>query len=87
MDTWTEIVYDDRSYRLIYGDGESEDFVLIDASGSNALVATQVLSEPGAPAGTDAQVSLAWALPLPLVAATIARILDEAEMKEVTEAG
>ncbi|MCJ7550486.1 MAG: histidine kinase [Anaerolineae bacterium] len=87
MDTWTEIVYDDRSYRLLYGDSESEDFILLDASGGTALVATQVLREPGVPRGTDAQVSLAWALPLPLVAIAIARILDEAEMKEVTEAG
>ncbi len=99
MDTWTEIVYDDRSYRLIYGDSESEDFVLLDASGSTILVATQLLRDasipggvsaplgPGTPQGAHAQILLSRNLPLPLVAIAIARILDEAEMKEVTEAG
>jgi len=99
MATWTEIVYDDRSYRLIYGDSESEDFVLLDASGSIALVATQLLRDAnipggagaphglGTPQGAHAQILLSRALPLPLVAIAVARILDEAEMKEVTEAG
>jgi len=98
MDTWTEIVYDDRSYRLVYGDSESEDFALLDASGSTALVATRPLRDAsipggvgaprgaGTPQGDDAQISLSRNLPLPLVAIAIARILDEAEMKEVTEA-
>jgi NarL family two-component system sensor histidine kinase LiaS len=83
MDTWTEIVYDDLSYRLVYGDSESEDFLLLDAGGSTALVATQVLRG----AGTFRGVGGSRNLPLPLVAIAIARILDEAEMKEVTEAG
>ena len=87
MDTWTEIVYDDRSYRLIYGDSEPEDFMLLDASGDTAVVATQILRGAGIPKGTDAQILLSRALPLPLVAIAVARILDEAEMKEVTESG
>jgi signal transduction histidine kinase len=90
MDTWTEIVYDDRAYRLIYGDSESEDFVLLDPGGSTALVATQLLrgdpQDAGTPQGDDARILLSRALPLPLVAIAIARILGEAEMKEVTEA-
>lgn len=91
MDTWTEIVYDDRSYRLIYGDSGPEDFRLLDASGSTALVATQVLPGvstprgPAVPKSAETQILLSCSLPLPLVAAAVARILDEAEMKEVTE--
>ncbi|MCD6287011.1 MAG: sensor histidine kinase [Anaerolineae bacterium] len=91
MDTWTEIVYDDGSYRLVYGDSKSEDSVLLDASGSAVLVASHVLRAPTTAQGSGiatragAQILLSRALPLPLVAMAIARILDEAEMKEVTE--
>jgi len=86
MDMWTEIVYDSRTYQLEYGEDDGDDFVLEDAGGGTVLVATQVLREHGTPRGTDALITLNRDLPVTLVAITVARILDEAEMKEVIEA-
>jgi len=86
MDTWTEIVYDGRVYQLEYGEDDGDNFVLCDAGGGTVLAARQVLREPGASGSADALITLTRDLPVTLVAIAIGRILDEAEMKEVTDA-
>jgi two-component sensor histidine kinase len=73
LDMWTEIVYADRSYRLAYHDDVPSGFLLRENGGDPLLE-----SAPQTGAGGVAVVTVLRALPLPLVIATVARILEEA---------
>jgi len=68
MDTWSEIVYDGRGYRLSYVKGRPRNCVLADEAGEELLCAT---------AGVPCQIELRRALPLPLLAMAALRIVDE----------
>ncbi len=74
MDTWTEVVYDDRSYRLQYKDDGSGGYILRDGNGRCVLEAQ------------DARITLMGALPLPLLAMLIARIIDESSVRRAVQA-
>jgi signal transduction histidine kinase len=69
MNTWSEIIYDDRGYRLAYTKGDTGcSFTLFDESGQAFLC----LNSNG-----TYQLTVYRALPLPLLLMTTARILDE----------
>lgn len=78
MHTWSEIVYDGRGYCLAYAKGDGKDgahirsgactYVLTDEYGQDLLCFED---------GDPYQISLARAIPLPLLAMVTARILDE----------
>lgn len=85
MDTWTEIIYDDRIYRLTYGERAAGDFVLLDDQGAPVLSTQPNGREAVTPRGQVADVTLHTHLPLPLVAIVIARIVDEAAVRQATE--
>ncbi len=70
MDTWTELVYDDRSYRLHYkDDGSGETTELRDGVDRPVLEAQ------------DGRITLLAALPLPLIAMVATRIIDESAIE------
>lgn len=69
MDTWTELVYDDRSYRLHYKDDGSGGYELRDGADRPVLEAQ------------DGRITLLTALPLPLIAMVAARIIDESAVR------
>lgn len=68
MNTWSEIIYDGRGYRLAYAKGGAHTFTLADENGQ------ELLSFKGNGAQ---QIALHRALPLPLLAMVTARIIDE----------
>ncbi len=68
LDTWNEIIYDGRGYRLAYVKDKPNARILEDESGDECL------SIEG---GKVAQVELRRALPLPLLVMVTMRILDE----------
>ncbi|MFN2284943.1 MAG: ATP-binding protein [Anaerolineae bacterium] len=69
MNTWSEIVYDARGYRLAYTKGDTGcSFTLTDEAGQELLCFKND--------GTH-QITVYHALPLPLLLMTTARILDE----------
>ncbi|MCU0521000.1 MAG: sensor histidine kinase [Anaerolineae bacterium] len=74
MDMWTEVVYDDRSYRLHYKDDSSGGYVLRDGSDRPVMDAQ------------DDRITLMGALPLPLLAMVIARIIDESTVRRAVQA-
>jgi two-component system, NarL family, sensor histidine kinase LiaS len=69
MNTWSEIIFDNRGYRLAYTKGESGcAFTLSDEAGQDLLC----FKNDG-----GNQIMLYHALPLPLLVMTTARIIDE----------
>jgi len=69
MNTWSEIIYDDRGYRLAYTKGDTGcSFKLVDESGQELLCFN---------GNGTYQITIYRALPLPLLLMTTARIIDE----------
>ena len=68
LNTWSELVYDGRGYRLSSVRGQPGRYVLVDETGD------QVLLIQG---GTSPQVELRRALPLPLLVMAAMRVVDE----------
>lgn len=69
MNTWSEIVYDNRGYRLAYNKSETGcSFILSDEAGQELFCC----KNDGA-----LQITVYRALPLPLLLMTMARIIDE----------
>jgi hypothetical protein len=70
LDTWTEIVYDGRGYRMSYvkDEGRPDTRVLVDEGGDEYLFVE---------GGRTPQVELLRPLPLPLLLMAATRILDE----------
>jgi hypothetical protein len=69
LNTWSEMIYDGRGYRLSHVRGQPGCCVLADEANDEALRAV---------AGAPMRVELRRALPLPLLVMAIVRILDEA---------
>jgi len=69
LNTWSEIVYDGRGYRLSYAKGHPGRCVLVDEAGDEVLFVKD---------GDSLQIELRRALPLPLLAMVAMRIVDEA---------
>jgi signal transduction histidine kinase len=76
MNTWSEIVYDGRGYRLTYVKGHPCDCVLEDQVGEELLGVTR---------GACHQIELRRALPLPLLVMVSLRVVNE--MFSATGAG
>ena len=68
LNTWSEIVYDGRGYRLSYVKGHPGRCVLVDEAGDEVLFVKD---------GDSLQIELRRALPLPLLAMVAMRIVDE----------
>jgi signal transduction histidine kinase len=68
LNTWTEIVYDGRGYRLSYDRNRPSDLVLVDEAGDKWL------SIKG---GDGSQIAVHQTLPLPLLVMVAMRVLDE----------
>jgi len=68
LNTWSELVYDGRGYRLSSVRGQPGRYVLVDETGD------QVLLIQG---GTSPQIELRRALPLPLLVMAAMRVVDE----------
>jgi hypothetical protein len=68
LNTWSEIVYDGRGYRLSHVRGQPGCYVLADEAGDDALLAT---------VGAKTRIELRRALPLPLLVMVTMRIADE----------
>ena len=68
MNTWSEIIYDGRGYRLAYVKGHPGDCILEDQVGEELLCAE---------GGALHQTKLRRALPLPLLVMVSLRIVDE----------
>jgi len=68
LDTWSEIVYDGRGYRLSYCKDHPGLCILADEAGQELLVAQ---------GGASLQIGLRQALPLPLLVLVAVRLLDE----------
>jgi len=68
LNTWSELVYDGRGYRLSSVRGQPGRYVLVDETGD------QVLLIQG---GASPQVELRRALPLPLLVMAAMRVVDE----------
>jgi two-component system, NarL family, sensor histidine kinase LiaS len=68
LNTWSEIVYGGRGYRLYYAKGQPGHSVLVDEAGGELLLA-QV--------GDPLQIELRRALPLPLLVMVAVRVADE----------
>ena len=68
LNTWSELVYDGRGYRLSSVRGQPGRYVLVDETGD------EVLSIQG---GTSPQIELRRALPLPLLVMAAMRVVDE----------
>jgi signal transduction histidine kinase len=73
LDTWTEIVYAGRLYLVNYRDDVPGGFDLREQAGDSLLA-----SAPQTGPGATATVTVLRELPLPLVIAAVARILEEA---------
>ena len=70
LNTWSEIVYDGRGYRLSYVKGQPGRCVLADEVGDELLTAMS---------GELAQIELHRPLPLPLLVMVAMRIVDESQ--------
>ena len=70
LNTWSEIVYDGRGYRLSYVKGRPACCVLVDEVGDELLTAE---------GGGLLQIELRRALPLPLLVMVVVRIVDESQ--------
>jgi len=68
LNTWSEIVYDGRGYRLSYVKGQPGCCVLVDEVGDELLTAV---------GGASPQIELHRPLPLPLLVMVTMRIVDE----------
>jgi two-component sensor histidine kinase len=68
LNTWSEIVYGGRGYRLSYVKGQPGHVVLVDEVGGELLLAQ---------GGDSPQIELRRALPLPLLVMVAARVADE----------
>jgi hypothetical protein len=68
LNTWSEIVYDGRGYRLSYVKGHPGRCVLVDEVGDELLTAVS---------GDSPQIELHRPLPLPLLVMVTMRIMDE----------
>jgi signal transduction histidine kinase len=68
LNTWTEIVYDGRGYRLSYDRNRSSDLVLADEIGDEWLSIRD---------GDGSQIAVRQTLPLPLLVIVAMRVLDE----------
>jgi signal transduction histidine kinase len=68
LNTWTEVVYDGRGYRMSYVKGRPGSYVLADEGGDDLLTVE---------GGDTLQIDLHRALPLILLLMVIARIVDE----------
>jgi len=68
LNTWTEIVYDGRGYRLSYVKDVPENRVLLDEAGDECL---------SAEGGDSPRFTLSRALPLPLLVMVAMRVSDE----------
>jgi len=68
LNTWSELVYDGRGYRLSFVRGQPGRYVLVDETGDQALLIQ---------GGTSPQVELRRALPLPLLVMAAMRVVDE----------
>ncbi len=68
LNTWSEIVYDGRGYRLSYVKGQPGRCVLVDEVGDELLF----VEDGGSP-----QIEMRRALPLPLLVMVTMRIVDE----------
>jgi signal transduction histidine kinase len=71
LNTWSEIVYDGRGYRLAYAKGQAGRYVLADAEGDELLTAE------GEARLQRLQIELHRALPLQLLVMVAMRIVDE----------
>jgi len=71
LNTWREIIYDGRGYRLINAKGPSGCCALIDEASEEAFVAD---------GGDQPQIILRRALPLPLLVLTAMCLVDEAAL-------
>jgi len=67
LNTWTEIVYDGRGYRLSHVKDRPGSLVLVDEAGNEALFIA---------GGASPQIELRRALPLPLLAMAAMRIVE-----------
>lgn len=70
LNTWSEIVYDGRGYRLSYVKGQPGRCVLVDEVGDELLF----VEDGGSP-----RIELRRPLPLPLLVMTAMRIVDESQ--------
>ena len=68
LNTWSELVYDGRGYRLSFVRGQPGRYVLVDETGDQALLIQ---------GGTSPQIELRRALPLPLLVMAAMRVVDE----------
>ena len=68
LNTWSEIVYGGRGYRMSYVKGQPGQSVLVDEAGGELLLAQ---------GGDLIQIELRRALPLPLLVMVVIRILNE----------
>ena len=68
LNTWSELVYDGRGYRLSSVKGQPGRYVLVDETGDEVLLIQ---------GGTSPQVELRRALPLPLLVMAAMRVVDE----------
>jgi hypothetical protein len=68
LNTWSEIVYDGRGYRLSHVKDVPEDRVLVDEAGDECLSVS---------GGEPPQITLHRALPLSLLVMVTMRVLDE----------
>jgi signal transduction histidine kinase len=75
LDTWNEIIYDGRGYRLSYVKDRPDTRVLLDDTGDECL---------SVESGRVPQVKLRRALPLPLLVMVAMRVLDEDEAVSAT---
>ena len=70
LDTWSEIIYDGRGYRLYYVKDQPGRCVLVDEVGDELLTAV---------GGQSPQIELRRALPLPLLVMVTMRFVDESQ--------
>jgi NarL family two-component system sensor histidine kinase LiaS len=70
LNTWSEIIYDGRGYRLSYVKGRPGCCVLVDEVGDELLTAVS---------GDSPQIELHRPLPLPLLVMVTMRIMDESQ--------
>jgi signal transduction histidine kinase len=77
LNTWSEIIYDGRGYCLCYAKDKDrpDDRVLLDGAGDECLFVKD---------GDPLQITLRRALPLPLLAMVVIRVLDESEAISAT---
>jgi anti-sigma regulatory factor (Ser/Thr protein kinase) len=78
LNTWSEIVYDGRGYRLSTVKGHPGSYVLADEAGEELLTIE---------GGDTIQIELERALPLPVLVMVAMRIVDEAATTAAAESG